>query len=268
MSASTFLTLLLVCTIALFATPRAARAEIKSDPVDYKDGDVTLKGVVFYDDAAEGKRPGVVVVPEWWGVNDYVKGRAKQLAEAGFVAFVADMYGEGFSTDDPKVAGQKSGEAKSGGKLRTRGKLAADQLLKHPKVQSDQIAAIGFCFGGTTVLEMARDGQDLKGVVSLHGALDPVEKPAQQGSIKPKVLVLTGMADPLVPPEQVEKFEKEMKSAGADVRVVKYPNAKHAFTNPDADKYKMDPIGYNADAAKKAWQETTDFLKQVTAPGK
>jgi dienelactone hydrolase len=249
----------------LFA-PRAAEAEVKSEPVEYKDGDTTLKGIVFYDDATQEKRPGVVVVPEWWGINDYIKSRANQLAEAGFVAFVADMYGDAFGTDNPKLAGQKSSEAKSGGHLRTRGRLAADQLRQNPHVLPDDIAAIGFCFGGTTVLEMARDGQDLQGVVSLHGELTRVGKAAAADAIKAKILVLTGQADPIVPPEQVEKFEKEMKAAGADVRVVKYPNAKHAFTNPDAGKYKLDPIAYNEDAAKKAWQATIDFLKQVTAP--
>jgi dienelactone hydrolase len=261
-------TAVIVILLAMFLfAPRAAEGAIKSEPVEYKDGDTTLKGIVFYDDSTQDKRPGVVVVPEWWGINDYIQSRAKQLAEAGFVAFVADMYGDAFSTDNPKLAGQKSGEAKSGHHLRTRGKLAADQLRQNPHVLADDIAAIGFCFGGTTVLEMARDGQDLKGVVSLHGELTPVTKPAEADTIKPKILVLTGQADPIVPPEQVEKFEKEMKAAHADAQVVKYPNAKHAFTNPDAGKYKLDPIAYNEDAAKKAWTETLHFLKTVLTSG-
>jgi dienelactone hydrolase len=239
-----------------------ARAEIKTQTVEYKDGDQTLKGFLAYDDANEGKRPGVVVVPEWWGLNDYPKSRAEQLAKLGYVAFVADIYGDGFTTDDPKVAGQKAGEAKKADLLAKRGGLALEQLKKDPHVDPTKVAAIGYCFGGTTVLEMARRGQELLGIVSFHGGLE-TEHPAQNGAVKAKVLVCTGDADPLVPAEQVQKLEKEMKDAGADAKVIHYPDAKHAFTNPNADKYGMPPIGYNKAADEKSWNDMQQFFKEL-----
>src|SRR5436190_5934240 len=239
-----------------------ARAEIKTQTVEYKDGDTTLKGYLAYDDAAQGKRPGVVVVPEWWGLNDYPKSRAEQLAKLGYVAFAADIYGEGFTTMDPKVAGQKAGEAKKADLLARRGELALEQLKKDPHVDPSRIAAIGYCFGGTTVLEMARRGQELVGVVSFHGNLE-TEHPAQPGAVKAKVLVCTGDADPLVPAEQVQKLEKEMKDAGADAKIIHYPDAKHAFTNPNADKYGMPPIGYNKAADEKSWNDMQQFFKEL-----
>ena len=251
----TFTTLLL--TLAL-----GARAEIKTQTVEYKDGDTTLKGFLAYDDAAAGKRPGVVVVPEWWGLNDYPKGRAEQLAKLGYVAFAADIYGEGFTTMDPKVAGQKAGEAKKADLLAKRGALALEQLKKDPHVDPAKTAAIGYCFGGTTVLELARRGQDLLGVVSFHGTLD-TEHPAQSGQVKTKVLVCHGDADSFVPPEQLAKFEKEMKDAGADAKVIHYPNAKHAFTNPAADKVGMEAIGYNREADQKSWADMQQFFKEL-----
>jgi dienelactone hydrolase len=263
MKATSFLTAILCLALA-------ARAEIKTETVEYKDGDATLKGFLAYDDKAEGKRPGVLVVPEWWGVNDYVKSRAQQLAELGYVAFVADIYGEGFTTTDPKVAGKRAGEAKQAGWLRSRGKLALDQLRKNEHVDAQNVAGIGYCFGGSGVLELARAGEDLKGVVTFHGALD-TKQPATEGQIKPKILILHGDADPLVPPEQVQAFEQEMKAAKADYKIVRYPDAKHAFTNPDADKVGMAAIGYNAAADKHSWADMQAFFKAIfgaAAPAK
>ena len=189
----------------LFGLTLAARAELKTQTLEYKDGDTTLKGYLAYDDAHEGKRPGVVVVPEWWGVNDYPKARAEQLAKLGYVALVADIYGEGLVVSDPKEAGKRAGEAKQAGWLRSRGKLAVEQLRKHEHVDPQNVAAIGYCFGGATVLELARAGEDLKGVVSFHGALD-TKQPAQPGQVKAKILVLHGAADPFVPPQQLAAF--------------------------------------------------------------
>jgi dienelactone hydrolase len=247
---------------ALLCTAMLAHAEVKTQTVEYKDGQTTLKGFLAYDDATQGKRPGVVVVPEWWGMTDYPKSRAKQLAELGYVAFVADIYGDGFATDDPKVAGQKSGEAKKNDWCRTRGKLALKQLVKNEHVDPGNLAAIGYCFGGGCVIEMARAGDDLKGVVSFHGTLD-TKQPAQPGEVKAKVLVLTGADDPFVTKDKVEAFEKEMKSAGVDYKVVTYPGAKHAFTNPSADKYGINGIQYNKQADEQSWQAMKDFFGKV-----
>jgi dienelactone hydrolase len=248
--------------VALLSLTLIARGEVKTEIVDYKDGDVTLRGYLAYDDSIQGKRPGIVVIPEWWGLNDYIKGRAAQLAKLGYIAFAADIYGDGFVTDDPKVAGEKSGAAKQAGLLRPRGKLALEQLKKNERVDPQNVAAIGYCFGGSTVLEMARDGQELKGVVSFHGALKS-DHPAQKGQVKPRVLVLHGAADPLVPPEEVAALEKEMKDAGADAKVVQYPGAKHAFTNPDADKYNLPPVAYNKSADEKSWREMQNFFAEI-----
>ena len=250
---------------ALLCLALVARADIKTQTVEYKDGDTTLKGFLAYDDAVQGKRPGILVVPEWWGLTDYPKSRAEQLAKLGYVAFVADIYGNGMTTDDPKVAGQKAGEAKQNGWLRSRGKLALEQLRKNPHVDPQNLAAIGYCFGGGCVLELARAGEDLKGVVSFHGDVSTTQ-PAKSGDVKAKILICHGAADPLVTNEAVDKFEQEMKAAGADVKIIRYPDAKHAFTNPDADKHNMPPISYNAAADKKSWQDMQQFFAEIFGP--
>src|SRR5688572_23665455 len=249
-----------VCCLALPAA--VARGEIKTQTLEYKDGDTALRGYLAYDDAVEGKRPGVLVVPEWWGVNDYVKSRAEQLAKLGHVAFVADIYGDGFTTADPKVAGQKAGEAKEAGWLRSRGKLAIEQLRKHDRVDPQNVAAIGYCFGGATVLELARAGEDLKGVVSFHGEL-ATKEPAKEGQIKPRILVLHGAADPFVPPQQLEAFEKEMRAAKADYKVIQYPDAQHSFTNPDVDKANLDGAKYNKAADEQSWKDMQAFFGEI-----
>ena len=250
---------------ALLCVTLAAQAEIKTEVVEYKDGDSTLKGFVAYDDAIHGKRPGIVVVHEWYGLNDYPKSRAEQLAKLGCVAFCANIYGDGFVTADPKIAGQKSGEAKKAGVLGRRGGLALEQLKKNPNVDQTKTAAIGYCFGGTTVLEMARAGQDMVGVVSFHGGLT-TENPAKPDAFKGKVLVCNGDADPLVPPEEVAAFEKEMKNANVDVKVIGYPEAKHAFTNPDADKAGLPPVSYNKAADEKSWKDMQAFFAELFGP--
>ena len=242
-----------------------ARAEIKTQTVEFKDGDATLKGYLAYDDSISGKRPGVVVVSEWWGLNDYAKSRTEQLARLGYIALAADIYGEGFNTTDPKIAGEKATEAKKNGWLLSRGKLALEQLKKDEHVDPTNVAAIGYCFGGSCVLELARAGEDLKGVVAFHGVLT-TDQPAKSGAVKAKVLALNGAADPFVPPEQVAAFEKEMKDAGVDVKIVNYPGAKHAFTNPNADKVGMAAIGYNKEADEKSWEAMKAFFAEIFGP--
>ncbi len=177
----------LIAVLSLVIT--LARGEIKTQTIEYTDGGTTLKGFIAYDDAVQGKRPGIVVVPEWWGVNDYLKSRAEQLAKLGYVAFVADIYGDGFSTTDAKIAGDKMNEAVKNHWRRSRGKLALMELLKNDHVDDDNVAAIGYCFGGGVALEMARAGENLKGVVSFHGSLG-TDKPAMLGDVKGKVLIL------------------------------------------------------------------------------
>jgi dienelactone hydrolase len=251
---------LLVCIGLLIAFPAPAKVVLKE--IDYKAGDTDMKGFVAYDDAATGKRPGVLVIPEWWGNNDYPKSRAQQLAELGYVAFAADMYGGGKTTDDPKQAGEWAGQFKKDPKLaRQRVQAALDTLKQQPNVDPEKLGAIGYCFGGTCVLQMARWNAPVKGVVSFHGDLTPVEPAKAQ--IKPRVLVCTGEADTFVPQTAVDAFKKEMAAARADSKIITYPDAHHSFTNPNADSHHMDNIKYNADADKKSWEDMKSFFSDI-----
>jgi dienelactone hydrolase len=196
-----------------------ARAKIITKDIDYKAGDTQMSGFLAYDDEATGKRPGVIVVQEWWGNNDYPKSRAKQLAELGYVAFAVDMYGKGKTTDDPKEAGKWAGEVKGNPDLeKQRFDAGLDVLKQQSQVDPDKIGAIGYCFGGTMVLDAARRNEPLKGVVSFHGDLS-TKHPAPE-KISPKILVCTGEADAFVPKTQVEAFKTEMQSAGAEPKII------------------------------------------------
>ena len=244
-----------------------ATAAIKEVPVTYKDGTTTLKGFVVYDDATRAKRAGVVVVPEWWGITRHVHGEAKRLAGQGYTAFIADMYGDGRTADNPKDAGTLAGGVmKDPAAMQSRFNAAKDALAKHPTVDRTRIAAIGFCFGGGVVLNMARTGSDLKGVAAFHAGLDANVPAATQGKVKAKVLVLQGGDDPFVKPEEAGAFKQEMQRANVDYRYIDYPGAVHAFTNPDATeagkKFKL-PLKYNAKADKAAKAEADKFLADV-----
>ncbi len=261
---STFIILILlvvgVADVAL-ATPK-----IMGKEVSYSSQGVVMKGYLAYDENIKGKRPGVLVVHEWWGLNDYARMRARMLAGLGYTALAVDMYGEGKVATHPDEAGKFSSELMKHfdtGKARF---MAAMDLLKgEPTVDPTRIAAIGYCFGGGIVLNMARQGADLRGVASFHGELTAV-KPAQPGSIKTKILVLHGADDKFVTKEKVEAFKNEMKAAGADFKFISYPGALHSFTNPDADelgkKYNI-PIAYNRKADKESWEELKKFLRGI-----
>ena len=243
-----------------------AGPQIKGMVVEYSASGVTMKGYLAYDDSIRGKRPGVLVVHEWWGLNDYARMRARMLAELGYTALALDMYGEGKQAMHPDDAGKfSSGLMKNFDVAKTRFMAALEYLKKQPAVDPANIAAIGYCFGGGIVLNMARQGVDLKGVASFHGSLTPV-KPAEPGMVKAKILVLHGADDKFITPEQIEAFKQEMKAAGADFRFISYPGAIHSFTNPDADtygkKYNL-PLGYNADADRKSWEELKQFLRGI-----
>jgi len=247
--------------VALFATP--AWAAVKGEEVQYRDGNVVMKGYLAYDDAIKGKRPGVIVVHEWWGHNEYTRKRARMLAELGYTALAVDMYGEGKTADHPDTAGKFSGEVRKNMALMTARFNAARQvLIKHKTVDAERVAAIGYCFGGSVVLEMARQGADLAGGVSFHGNLQ-TEHPAKPGKVKAQLLVLNGGDDPFVSAESIAAFKKEMEAARAKYRFVSYPGAKHAFTNPDADGYGKKfnlPLAYNAVADKESWDQMKVFL--------
>jgi dienelactone hydrolase len=242
----------------------AAQAAVKEEPVTYRAGDTTLKGFVVYDDAAKGKRPGVIVVHEWWGITPHVRGEARNLAGQGYTAFVADMYGDAKTADNPKDAGALSGAVmKSPETMQARFDAARAVLMKHPTVDPDRIAAIGFCFGGSVVLNMARAGEDLDAVVAFHAGLGAAGPQAESGKVKAKVLVLNGAADPFVKPDSVDAFKKEMQAARVDLRYVEYPGAVHAFTNPDATakgKQFNLPLAYDAQADAQSKAEMRKFL--------
>lgn len=240
-----------------------AHAQIRTEAVEYKDGDTVLEGFVVFDGKSAAKRPGVLVIHEWTGVGPYVKKRAEQLAKLGYTAFVADIYGKGQGPKDQSEAGKVSAIYKNDRKLfRRRAQLALDQLAKHKTVDSKKLGAMGYCFGGTGALELARSGAPLLGVVSFHGGLDtPDVRDAK--NIKGKVLVLHGADDPYVPPTQVGEFEDEMRAAKVDWQIVKYSNAVHAFTNPDAGNDNSKGAAYNAIADKRSWEDMADFFKEI-----
>lgn len=253
---------LLSLFIVLSCLAGSAFAAIRVDPVTYKVGDTTLHGFVSYDDAVTGKRPGVVVVHEWWGLTDYAKMRGHMLAEAGYVAFNADMYGDGKTTDHPKDAAEWSAAVmKNQDVANARFAAAVEQLKKNPHVDPNHIAAVGYCFGGSVVLLQAMGGADLDGVVSFHGGL-----PAQPatGKITASILVCNGAADSFAPPELIQTFQKNLTDAHADWEFISYGDARHAFTNPDAGKYGIPNLAYNEKADKRSWQTALNFLAEVT----
>jgi len=244
----------------------AAQAALREQPIDYRAGDTTLKGYLVWDDKFSGKRPGVLVVHEFWGLNDYARTRARMLAELGYTALAVDMYGEGKIGEHPKEASEFMNAVLSHADVaKSRFVAARDLLAQQPSVDPTKLAAIGYCFGGGTVLMMARAGVDLKAVVSFHGMLS-TQTPAQPGQIKARVLVETGADDQMAPAADIEAFKKEMTAAGAKYQVDVYPGAKHGFTNPEADDVARRfglPVGYNADADKKSWQAMQKLFKQV-----
>ena len=240
-----------------------AAAEVKTREVEYKQGDTVLQGLIAWNEAVKGKRPGVLVVHEWWGHNEHARRQARRLAEAGYVGFALDMYGKGKVATHPKDAEAFMTEAtKDPAVIVARFNAALDQLKQDRHVDSKRIAAIGYCFGGGVVLAMARSGADLDAIASFHGSLS-TQQPANKGKIKSRILVLTGAADPMVPPAEVQAFRKEMRAASAKFEVVSYPGAKHSFTNPDADKAGMDALGYNAEADRKSWAAMLAMFRQV-----
>ncbi len=245
-----------------------ASADVVTREISYKDGDTVMKGYIAIDDSIEDKRPGVLVIHEWWGHNAYARKRARMLAELGYTAMAVDMYGDGKTADHPEDAGKFSSAV--GGNLplaRARFDAAVARLKQEPTVETENIAALGYCFGGGILLNMARMGTDIDGVVSFHGSV-ATKSPAKKGEIKTRIRVFNGADDPFVKPEQIEAFKKEMDAAGADYKLVNYPGALHSFTNPEADtlgkKFKL-PLAYNAEADKDSWEQTQTFLQEIFA---
>jgi dienelactone hydrolase len=246
--------------------PASPPPNVVKQEVTYKVGQQSYTGYLAYDQS-RGPRPGVLIVHEWWGHDDYVRKRAEQLAALGYVALALDMYGGGKHAAHPDEAAKMAGEVKANFASAKERFMAALQLLKdHPATDSQHLAAIGYCFGGNIVLNMARAGADLDGVVSFHGTLEAIEGPAQQGQVKAGILVLNGADDVMVPQEQRQAFMEEMDKAGVDYEFINYPGARHAFTNPKADEYAKEfnlPLAYNAAADEQSWQKMRDFFDRI-----
>lgn len=249
--------------LAMAASGATASAEVRTKVVDYTVDGVPLQGFIAWDAAKTGKRPGVLVVHEWWGHNEHARAQARRLAEAGYVGFALDMYGKGKLATHPDAAMKFVTEAtKDPAVLGARFDAALAELKKDPHVDTAKMGAIGYCFGGTVVLSRARIGADLAVVASFHGGLGGLP-PVKPGAVKARVLVYTGGADPMIPASQVEAFRKDMAEAGAKVEIVTYPGAKHGFTNPDAGTFGMDALAYDAAADKESWAAMIKAFKDA-----
>ena len=249
-------------TLLSFAITSYAWAGIKTESIEYKQGDAVLEGYLAYDDALTGKQPGILVAHEWTGLNDYIKNRAVMLAQLGYVVFALDVYGKDVRPKNVAESNTESSRYKNDRPLlRARAQAGLDVLKSQANVDPARLAAIGYCFGGTTVLELARSGADLKGVVTFHGGLS-TPTPQDAKNIKANLLILHGADDPFVPQEEVAAFEKEMRSAKVMYRIIKYPGAVHGFTNP-ANQGELKGALYNAKADEGSWKEMRAFLSRI-----
>jgi dienelactone hydrolase len=253
-------------SLLILASVISVHAKLVTKTVSYEQNGTKLEGYLAYDDSMtdKGKVPGVLVYPEWWGLNDYVKGRADQLAKLGYVAFAADIYGGGQSTTEPAKAKELSSQFYGKPLMAERAQAGLDQLLKTGLVDENKVAAIGFCFGGSTALALAYTGAPIVGVVTFHGGLIPAPADVAQKT-KAKFLILHGALDPLVNKEAVDKFLKSMNDDKLDYQFIAYSGALHAFTNPFADKAHVDGLGYNAEAAARSWNQMKVFFSEIFA---
>lgn len=247
------------------ATLGRAASPVETRDVEYMDGADTLQGFVAFPtgSAGEGARPGVLIVHDWTGLQEYTKSRARQIAELGYVAFCADIYGKGVRPTDPKECSAQAGSFKSDlPRLRRRVTLALAEMRKLPQLDGAKVAAIGYCFGGTTALELARSGADVRGVVSFHGGLGS-SMPAAADTLKARILVLHGADDPFVPAREVAAFRAEMEAAQGKYEFVAYPGAVHSFTQPHAGNDPKKGAAYQAEADKASWEAMKGFFAEI-----
>jgi dienelactone hydrolase len=253
----------LIAMAAVALTAGASHAAVVTKVVDYEFDGTKLKGFLAYDDAVKEKRPGVLVVHEWWGLNDYAKDRCKKLAELGYVAFAVDMYGDGKTTEHPDDARKFAGLVRENVKVwRGRAEAGLKQLKAQPNVDGDKIAAIGYCFGGSTCLQLAYGGADLKAVATFHAALPkPTEEEAK--AIKPKILVCHGDADFFIPPEAIKAFRDALDGAKVKYEFVGYKDVVHSFTVPEADKAGVKGLKYDKTADEDSWKRMQALFKDT-----
>lgn len=264
----TLTTSLCATSLALSFFSTQALADMQTDTIEYTVNGTTFSGYMAWDDEIKGKRPGVLVVHEWWGHNEFAREQAERLAAEGYTAFALDMYGEGKLAEHPDDAKQFMQEAtKDLDNVRARFMAAMELLQDHASVDPDRIAAQGYCFGGAVVLNMARLGVDLDGVVSYHGALaSPIA--AEAGKVNARIQVYTGGADKMVPSEQVAGLVREMQDAEVDLTLVSFPGVLHSFTNPAADRIAREfemPVGFDQAAADRSWDGTLRFYEEIFA---
>lgn len=253
--------MLIILTVLFVAVQ--AEASVKTKIVEYKQGTTILEGYVAWDDAKTAKTPGILIVHEWTGINDHMRQRAEMLAKLGYVAFAADIYGKGIRPTDQSEAARVAGIYKNDRTLmRARVRAGLEELKKQKRVDQNRLAAIGYCFGGTTVLELARDGADIRGVVSFHGGLS-TPTPQDAKNIKAKVLALHGADDPFVKAAEVAAFQDEMRSGGVDWQFVSYSNAVHSFTNKAAGNDNSKGAAYNEIADRRSWEAMKTFFAEI-----
>jgi dienelactone hydrolase len=238
---------------------------MKTETIEYKDGSVTLKGYLAYDEQTSQKRPGILVMPEAFGLGAHAKQRAERLAALGYIALAGDPYGDGVEAKDLQEAiGLATALREDPTKFRQRARVALDKLASLPQVDASRLAAIGFCMGGTFSLELARDGAPLRGIVSFHGGLE-TQRPAPAGQVKAKILVCHGADDPFVPPAQVTAFAEEMANAKADWQLISYGGTVHSFTNPDAGAVGNPGLAYNKQTDERSWKAMRTFFDEIFA---
>lgn len=256
---------IILATLMIMLLHAAAQAAVVTEAVDYTSNGVALQGYLAYDDTLKGRRPGVLVVHEWWGLNDYPKERARELAALGYVAFAADMYGKGVVATEreraSELASQFRGKWEEGGRalMRQRARAGLDVLARHPRVDPERLGAVGYCFGGTTVLELAYSGADVDAVVSVHGGLT-VPAEADLERIKSDILILHGAADTGIEPETIASLQESLEKAGADWQLITFAGAKHGFSNPGNE------AAYQETAARRSWEYMKAFFAEVLQP--
>ena len=254
---------LVILTLSSLLLSTALQAKVITEAVTYTEAGEEYTGYVSYDNAIKGKRPGVMVVHEWWGLDDYAKRRTEMLARLGYVAFAVDMYGTGKVTDSPDQAREWMTEATADVEWWRERAMAGIRYLKnHKLVDADKIAAIGYCFGGGTVLQLAYGGLDINGIVSFHGSL-PIADESAFGKIKTRMLIAHGNADPFIPRETVTKFQDTLDKAKADWHMITYGNVLHSFTNPKSDTRGMAALKYDKQADEHSWQAMQYFFKDI-----
>jgi len=252
-----------VSFLIVLALATVGRAEIITKTVSYKEGGVELEGFLAYDNDIPGKRPAILVVHEWWGLNDYARGRAEQLAELGYVAFALDMYGKGKVTQHPTQAAAWMKQVRSNIYQWQQRALAGLNVLKRdPRTDVNRIAAIGYCFGGATVQQLAYSGAALKGVVSFHGSL-MLPMNVQVSQVKAKILICHGGADPFIKRGEIEDYISAMEGSGFDYQLAIYGGAKHSFTNPAADQAGMNALKYSKIADQRSWEDMRQFFHEI-----